>query len=500
MKHSIKPIFFLYLLLSISYFSCAQNINSLKLLLKNAKHGSTRIKTLAELSEVCEYDEAVMYAEQCVKLAEKILPTTTNSALKKLYLKNLSGALNNIGYYAKYRGDIPKALDYYNRSLKIDEELQDKEGIAYALINIGSIYGYQGDLSKTLEYDHKSLKIMEELQNKKGIASCLNNLGVTYQYQGQNTKALEYHLRSLKLQEELQDKREIANSLNNIGGIYNAQHNSEKALAYYEKALKIREEIEDKGGTAYSLNSIGYIYTNKGEIQKALGYFKKSLTLFESIRDKRGIANSTHYIANVLQQQNKTNEALTYAKRSLQSANELGFPGDLNRAAGTLKKIYEKQNRYKQAFDMYKLQIKMLDSITNQATRKASIKKQFQYQYEKKAAADSVKNAEEQKIKDAELNFQKAQLNQEKTQRSALYGGLLLVVIFLTFVFNRFYITQKQKIIIEKQKEQVDVAYEKLHEKNKEVIDSIVYARRIQSALLPNENYIEKNLKRLIKE
>ena len=139
----------------------------------------------------------------------------------------------------------------------------------------------------------------------------------------------------------------------------------------------------------------------------------------------------------------------------------------------------------------------MRESITNEATKKASIKNQLKYEYEKRAAADSVKNAEEQKVKDAQLVAQNASLKSEKTQRYALYGGLVLVVGFLIFVFNRFRVTNKQKKIIEEQKHLVDEAFEKLAEKNKEVLDSIHYAKRIQVALLPNEKYINRNLHKL---
>ena len=142
----------------------------------------------------------------------------------------------------------------------------------------------------------------------------------------------------------------------------------------------------------------------------------------------------------------------------------------------------------------------MNDSINNEKNKKESIKKQFQYQYEKKAAADSVKNAEEQKVKNAQLTAQNAELKQEKIQRLALYGGLFLVTIFLGFVYNRFKILKRQKTIIGKQKELVDQAYEKLHEKNKEIMDSIYYARRIQNALLTSEQYFTKQLNRLTKD
>ncbi len=99
-------------------------------------------------------------------------------------------------------------------------------------------------------------------------------------------------------------------------------------------------------------------------------------------------------------------------------------------------------------------------------------------------------------MKDAKLTIQHSQLVKEKTQRFALYGGLLLVMAFGGFIFNRFKVAQKQKIIIELQKKEVDIAFEKLHEKNKEVMDSINYAKRIQNSLLPSEKFIARILNR----
>ncbi|MBK8368954.1 MAG: hypothetical protein IPL10_16615 [Bacteroidetes bacterium] len=128
---------------------------------------------------------------------------------------------------------------------------------------------------------------------------------------------------------------------------------------------------------------------------------------------------------------------------------------------------------------------------------KSVYQKTISIRVRKPSGRDSVKHAEEQKVKNAQLQAQAASLKQEKTQRYALYGGLLLVIGFSVFVFNRFRVTQKQKKVIEEQKGLVDKAYEQLHEKNKEVMDSITYARRIQRALLTPETYIDRSLNKL---
>jgi nucleosome binding factor SPN SPT16 subunit len=132
----------------------------------------------------------------------------------------------------------------------------------------------------------------------------------------------------------------------------------------------------------------------------------------------------------------------------------------------------------------------MRDSLSNVETKKASIKNQLKYEYEKKATADSVQVVEEKKVV-------AAQLKQEKTQRYALYGGLCLVVIFALFMVNRFRVTAKQKKLIEAQKKFVEHQKQLVDEKQKEVLDSIRYAKRIQQSLLPSDKYIERILKEL---
>ncbi len=539
----LKNILLLIILLTFSIKLNAQDpvIDSLKLELKNAKHDSTRIKLLSELGEVCEVEDILKYAEPCAKLADKNASTAPNITLKKFFLKHLANAFNNMGFLAEQQGDIPKAWEYYNKCLKIDEEIKDKSGIGNSLNNIGFIYQLQGDVPKALLYFHKSLKIKEEIKDKEGIATALNNIGFIYDNQGDIPKALEYYHKSLKIREEIKDKIGIANSLNNIGTIYTNhgdilkaleyQHRSLKiqeeimdkkgiagslnkigciyynqgdipmALEYIHKSLKKREEIKDKHGIAASLNIIGSIYKNQGDILKALEYYYISLKIREEIKDKQGIAESLNSISLAMLKHGRADRALDFAKRSLQTAKELGYPENIKNSATTLKKIYKKQNNYKEALKMYELEIQMNDSITNETTKKASVKKQFQYQYEKQAAADSVKNAEEQKVKNALLTAQQAQLKQEKTKSYALYGGLALVIVFAGFMFNRFKVTHKQKQIIElkeveTQKQNEIITHQKhlVEEKHKEITDSINYAERIQRSFLATKELLDENL------
>jgi hypothetical protein len=116
----------------------------------------------------------------------------------------------------------------------------------------------------------------------------------------------------------------------------------------------------------------------------------------------------------------------------------------------------------------------------------------MQYEFDKKEIAAK---AEQEKLN--------AINNEEKQkQQIVIYsvgGVLLLVAVFSFFLYKRFRITQKQKKVIEEQKVLVDDAYKHLHEKNKEVMDSIHYARRIQRVLITSEKSINNQLNKLMK-
>lgn len=443
------------------------------------------------------------------------------------YKKGLSTALNDIGYLYSEQGDLDKALEYYLRSMKLNEELGDKKSLALSFNNVASIYETQGKVKEAFDHYGKGLKIYEELKDRNGSAILLNNIGYLYNQQGRVPEALEFYHRSLKIREAMSDKEGMAASLNNIGAIYSSQGQLDEALKYYQRGLKLREEIGNKSGIALMHNNIGKIYQKKGEIEKALENYsrslkvreemgdkpgissslnsmasiyikqknpgkamecyKRSLALREEIGDKEAIASSLYLVGKLMVSQKKWNEAYTYASRSLGIAQELGFPKEIMDASRLLSDIHAARGEGMKALDMHKLYIQMRDSINNIETQKAAVSNQLKYEYDKKAAADSVAFAKEKEVKDAELAKRHAELKAKKNQQYALLGGLGLVLLFAGFMVNRYKVTQKQKTIIEQQKHVVE-------EKNKEITDSINYAKRIQAAILPPQRVISELL------
>lgn len=114
-------------------------------------------------------------------------------------------------------------------------------------------------------------------------------------------------------------------------------------------------------------------------------------------------------------------------------------------------------------------------------------RQQLEFDFERKHVADSVRFEQMENLKNAELQVADTKLTKERSARLMLLVILILLVVFALFILNRFLLTNKQKKIIEQQKVIVEL-------KNHEILDSINYAKRLQSAILPQVSEIKKEL------
>jgi tetratricopeptide (TPR) repeat protein len=462
-------------------FGQQNKIDSLLNVLKTTKQDTTKVKTYNNLFLEVEFTDdakAIEYLTKALELSKKID-----------FNKGLGVTYAHLGYFAEDKGKYPEALKNYFASLKIKEAIGDKKGIADSYNNIGVIYDKQSNYPEALKNHFASLKIREAIGDKKGITFSYNNIGIIYDMQGNYTEALKNHFASLKIKQAMGDKYGIANSYTNIGIVYYNQGNYPEALKNHFASLKIKEEIGDNYGIAYAYNNIAIVYASQGNYPEALKNHFASLEIREAMGDKNGIAASYLNLGEVNLKLHKNLEAKHYLENGLSLSKEIGAKDIARNCYRGLAQFDSVTGNYKSEVENYKLYILYRDSIDNEETRKKTIQSQMQYEYETKEA---VANAEHRK----ELENQEA-IAEEKNRKQKLVtafviGGLLLVLIFAGFVFRSLRITRKQKDLIELQKTLVE-----LHQKD--IVDSIHYAKRIQTALLPKEKYIEKNINRLKK-
>jgi tetratricopeptide (TPR) repeat protein len=465
--------------------SYAQNkkIDSLLIVLKTAKEDSNKVNTLNKLSEytrrIGDYDSSFYYAGEAKLLAEKIN-----------YKKGLVDSYTNMGNNHQSQSNYSQALKNHFTAYEITKEIGYTRGIVDALGNIGLVYKSQGNYPAALKYYFDALKIAEQTSYKTGIAITYSNIGNIYFYQGNLDEALKSYLASLKMIGDKGDRRGIAAVHANIGSVYANQKNYSEALKSYMSSLKIAEEIGYKRGIGDSYFHIGLLYFQQKRYDKALENYFVSLKIQVGVNDKQAVAFTYCSIGQVYVFNGKIKEGNTWLEKSLTLSNEIGSKESAKMAYAALSHADSIIGNYKGALDNYKLYIALRDSLVNEDNTKKIVQQEMQYEFDKKETATKA----EQEIKDAQAAANK---KQQQIILFSVSGVLLLVVGFAFFVFRNLRVTQKQKLIIELQKQTVENQKDLVEEKQKEILDSIRYAKRIQTSLLPTDKYIERSLKKL---
>ena len=386
--------------------------------------------------------------------------------------------IQGISFYV--RGNYVQPLKYFEKGLKLHHQIGYNKGKIKFYNGLGLVYCKQGKYDKALNYHHKNLIISENEGNKHWIAHAYTNIAGIYNDRKNYKKAIEYSQKSLKIREELGNKHGIVNAYVNMGVLNNTMGNYDKAMYYYQNSIKILLEISDDRTLANTYKNIGSVYLNTGNFSKAFSYFQKGLKLFEQIGDNKGMADSYYYLARFYFENRNYSQTLVKGEKAFDLTQKTGALFTTKRICKLLYKAYKKTGQSSKALEMHELYIEMSDSIKNEENTKALIQQQYKYEYDKKAATDSIKNSESDKVMDAELQAIRAQNDQQSTLQYILFGGILLLLIFSFFVYKGFRKTNEEKKIIELQ--------------NKQIVDRITYSQKVQQALLPSADKMISSL------
>jgi tetratricopeptide (TPR) repeat protein len=428
-------ILLLFLLTSLWLKSQTQ-IDSLKGRLEITKEDTQKVKLLNELSKVVR-SENLSSSRDYAQQAYEL-------SVKQNYPKGKVISLVNLGLARYFEGGMDAALTNYLTALEEAEKIKFKRFIPNILINIGIIYEDEQHYGEAIANYNKALLQFTELKDEKGLGTVYSNLGSAYYHSKSYRKALEFYDKAKSIVEKYGNKRGLAGIYNNIAGVYSDLKEYHKSLDYYFKSQQIKQTLNDKSGQAVTLNNIGETYFEMHDYRNAIKYSLLSSELCKVVGNKN----------------------------------------QLKEAYLSISECYNATGDYQKAYQYHKLYSSVKDSLytTESAHSMAELETKF-------------KTAEKDKellIKDIKIKEQQTEAKQQKLIVILLFSGLGLALIAIFFVFKSYRVKQKANILIAKQKELVEL-------KQKEILDSIHYAKRIQRSLLPQEKYIEKTISRLKK-
>ncbi len=444
-------------------------------------------------------DSAGIYILKAMKVFERINE-----------INGLAKTNNILGLIQFEKGNYINAVEFYKKALNYRQIKGDKKGCAILYNNIGNVFLKWGKYEQAIVYYKNSLNIFESIGIPEGIARCSNNMGLVYENLTKDNqlkinyeKALDYYNKALLIWKSSGNELELANTYNNLGNInaklaegqlslaygkdwektilskdiYIVKEEFNKAIEFYNKSLGLREKLGNKNNEAASLANLGKVYSNFRNYKQALIYLNKALIINNELADKYEISNTLVSLGYIYYKMGNFSKALEYLNQSLGISIKNEFLEVTKGTYQIMSDIYSETGNCQKSQIFYKKYIEIQDSLLNNDNLKQIAEVQTQYETEKKEQQILLLN-KDAKLKDVEIK-------QKNTAIIIFIVSLALVFVIIIFIVVIIILLVKQN----KEKQRIN---NELAEKNKlitlqknEITDSILYASRIQSAVMP---------------
>ena len=320
-------------------------------------------------------------------------------------------------------------------------------------------------------------------------------------------KSAKYGQEAFKVAVKLKSKNKQANALNLIGTAFFKQKKYRQAVKNYEKEYQIRKDLRQNISSTKTLYNIGSIYESWNKKSRAIETYKEVLQ--RSKKYKKPALSNQCYIRLI----HLYSEGKDYKDGFLITKEYLDFRDK----SKTLK------NRYKLAIleTKYEEEKKMKEEVESKLTELDSNLAVIREEKEILIKDTSEKSHEitdltiETKEKERAIQEQKEKVKRQR-QWIAAIGSFFVIISFFSILLFRLYKGKKkanqqlafQNAKIEESREEIMQQAEQLTEalnaltiqrdeiqrKNKQIMDSINYASKIQQAMLPQEAAISESL------
>jgi serine phosphatase RsbU (regulator of sigma subunit) len=295
-------------------------------------------------------------------------------------------------------------------------------------------YQANGNYHKALQISLEALTWFESQEDYASAARCLNTVGAAYNYLGEFENRLQTNLACLNYRRKGGDEAGEISTLSNIGDTYNALGQHNKALEYFHLCLQF-SSITDRT-KAIVIHNIGETEYFRNNFETAQEKFAEAVDLAKKTSFYFIEEVAYLFLAKIHFRNDNLNTAIDCLDAAEKIAREKKYIGEIPPMISLRAEIAEKQGKHTDAVRYYKEFISLSDEIRKQNDTRSMQDMQFAYRVEKLQEENRQHKEKNREIRQAYLKI--AQQHRE------------------------------------------------IEAKNRSITDSINYAFKIQSALLPS--------------
>lgn len=340
------------------------------------------------------------------------------------------------------------ALYYAHKVLKHPDIKRDSVRLSTLYNRMGSSYWVRGDFVTSLEYFQKSIRIGELLEDTALMAKGYGNASVISIDLEDYEPALNSSLLALNMFTQLNDSSGIAVSTNNIGVIYEKLGKYDSALNYYNSAYTIWTQINDKYWRGLVQSNISMMYTKLNMPKKAMMHASMAIQLSEEegITKNKGHAYLSMAKAFILKGDNDM--GLFYAQKALTTAETQGIVEIMRDAHEQLYIANKNKKNYNDAITHLETFTKLSDSMVNSNKLKLINHLMTKVKFEQK----------NKEIAEREIELAISENARQRNLLLLILAGILLISIIIV----AWQVAKKQNLKLQTKQQQLKMEQQKL--------------------------------------
>lgn len=497
--------------------------------------------TKADTNYVIDLNElAWQYLDYSVDSSNKYLQQALRTSRELNYVNGLIEAKNTQGILYRYNNQSEEAIQLYDDVISMRTQQGRLERLTGAYSNLGSVYYEMGDNTNALKYYLKAFDNATKFKQTENQMVLLGNIGNAYKSSGLTDLAIEAFKNGLKLNKVIKDKNQEAHLYLNLATVYDQQYLYKESVKYEKYAYEIFKKsgntrqlsvilnnlslslrnLKDYTGTEAVLKEMEEValllnekevfvnlyksrslyFSERNKLPEALKEIDKALLLVDTVSDRLIYGSCLLNKAEIYQALGEDAKALAINERGINIMKTVDDKHHLAIAYADRSEILRAMGDHKQALDFYQLADALDDSINTDA-------------FNTKMATLNALNDLDKKENELELSIKEKEAIEAKNARQSLFLTAALtvgalVIILLLFSVRAYFVKRRDNRLLNAQKKEIEIKNAALQErqaeieiqkeivevKQKEILDSIHYAKRIQQTLLANHELINRNL------
>ncbi|WP_373521961.1 ATP-binding protein [Aquiflexum sp.] len=358
--------------------------------------------------------------------------------------------MDGLGFnYERINND--SSLKYSHTALALARKNNFAWGEARILASLTSLLRQQGKFAEALDAIFQSLKIAESNNLPRETARAYRRLSAIYDEMGNYPKSIEYCLRALEIDELNNYAQSAAIDHMALAGGYFRNKNLDSANWHLEIAFQRKDLLQNEMSGVYEI--AGDIENDKKNYHEALAYYRLGYGISHKFSDYRGLSQFSAAISSIHTKLGNLDSAQFHALRGFEYAQQVSFKKGIVLSGTLLSELYD-SIQPALALEYFKLAASAKDSLFG-ATHFMTIQNQI-----------SREQARQNELEAAQLSYR------NKLRLYGLLAGITALFIILFFLYRNNKQKQKANIILENQKNQIELTLKELKLTQAQLIQS----------------------------